>query len=44
MKYINARSLMMIEEYKETVLHELEKADDGNEVKQIINMAVERLP
>jgi hypothetical protein len=35
---------MMIEEYKETVLHELEKADDGNEVAQIINRSVERFP
>lgn len=35
---------MIIEEYKETVLHELEKADDGNEVVEIINPSVERFP
>ncbi|MDP4262005.1 MAG: hypothetical protein Q8941_05685 [Bacteroidota bacterium] len=35
---------MMIEEYKETVLHELEKAVDEYEVEQIINRSVEQFP
>ena len=35
---------MMIEEYKETVLHELEKAVDCEEVEQIINRSIERFP
>lgn len=35
---------MMIEEYKETVLHELENAGNDNEVEQIINRSVERFP
>ena len=35
---------MMIEEYKETVFHELEKAADNKEVEQIINRSIERFP
>lgn len=35
---------MMIEEYKETVLHELEKAGDCDEVEQIINRSIEQFP
>lgn len=34
----------MIEEYKEVVLHELERADNGNEVEGIINRSIERFP
>ena len=34
----------MIEEYKERVLHELEKAEDGNEVEKIIIRSVEKFP
>lgn len=34
----------MIEEYKETVLHELENAGGGEEVEQIINSSIERFP
>ncbi len=33
---------MMIDEYKETILHELEKAADGDEVEQIINRSIEQ--
>lgn len=35
---------MMIDEYKETVIHKLEKASDGNEIEQIINGSVEKFP
>lgn len=35
---------MMIEEYKEAVVHELEKAVDEKEVEQIINHSIERFP
>lgn len=35
---------MMIEEYKETVVHELEKAVDEKEVEQIINRSIEQFP
>ena len=35
---------MMIEEYKETVLHELEKATDDSDVEQVINRSVDRFP
>ena len=34
----------MIEEYKETVLHELENASGEEEVEQIINSSIERFP
>jgi len=34
----------MIEEYKETVLHELENACGEEEVEQIINSSIERFP
>lgn len=34
----------MIEEYKETVLYELENAGDEEEVGQIINRSIERFP
>lgn len=34
----------MIEEYKETVLHELENACGVEEVEQIINCSIERFP
>lgn len=34
----------MIEEYKETVLHELENACGEKEVEQIINSSIERFP
>jgi len=34
----------MIEEYKETILHELEKAGDCDEVEQIINRSIEQFP
>lgn len=35
---------MMIEEYKGTVLHELENACGEEEVEQIINSSIERFP
>ena len=35
---------MMIDEYKETVLHDLEKAFDEKEVEQIINHSIEQFP
>ena len=35
---------MMIEEYKETIVHELEKAVDEKEVEQIINRSIEQFP
>lgn len=35
---------MVIEEYKETVLHELENADSEEEVEQIINRSIGRFP
>lgn len=35
---------MMLEDYKETVLHKLEKAVDCSEVEQIINSSVEQFP
>ena len=35
---------MMIEEYKETVLHDLENAGAEEEVEQIINLSIERIP
>ena len=35
---------MMIEEYKEAVLHELENAGAEKEVEQIINRSIERFP
>ena len=35
---------MMIEEYKEKVLHKLENACGEEEVEQIINCSIERLP
>lgn len=35
---------MMIDEYKEAVLQDLEKAFDEKEVEQIINRSVERFP
>lgn len=34
----------MIEEYKETVLHELEKATGEYEIEQIINRSIEQFP
>lgn len=34
----------MIEEYKETVLHELENASNEEEVEEIINISIERFP
>jgi len=34
----------MIEEYKETVLHELENAVDEEEVGQIIDCSIDRFP
>ena len=34
---------MTIEEYKEAILHHLEKADDCEEVEQIINQSIERM-
>lgn len=34
----------MIEEYKETVLHELENAGGEEEVEQIINSSIVRFP
>jgi len=34
---------MTIEEYKEAILHHLEKADDCEEVVQIINRSIERM-
>ena len=33
---------MMIEEYKETILHELERARNDEEVEQIINHSIEQ--
>ena len=33
---------MMIEEYKETILHELERARNDEEVEQIVNRSIER--
>ena len=35
---------MMIEEYKKTVLHKLENACGEEEVEQIVNCSIERLP
>ena len=35
---------MMIEEYKETVLHELEEATNEDKVEQIINRSIEQFP
>jgi hypothetical protein len=34
----------MIDEYKEAILHELEKANDSVEVEQIINDAIDQFP
>ncbi len=34
----------MIEEYKESVLHELEKATDDSDVEQVIIRSVDRFP
>ncbi|HEX9510209.1 MAG TPA: hypothetical protein VF939_06980 [Puia sp.] len=34
---------MTIEEYIEAILHHLEKADDCEEVEQIINRSIERM-
>lgn len=34
----------MIEEYKETILHELEKAVNDDQVEEIINQSIERFP
>lgn len=35
---------MMIEDYKETILHKLEKAGACEEVEQIINRSIEQFP
>jgi hypothetical protein len=35
---------MMIEEYKEAILHELEKVNEIDEVEKIINRSIEQFP